>query len=120
MRRDIALCCLLTILTLIAFWQVPQCGFVAFDDATYVHDNPHVRQGLTWPGVGWAFTTGEAGNWHPLTWLSLMLDVKCFGVNSAAHHRVNLGLHIVNTLLLFAFLRWATARPWCSAMVAAL
>ena len=120
MRRDLAIGCLLTVLTLIAFGQAPRCGFVAFDDATYVYNNPNVRQGLTWPAVGWAFTTGETGNWHPLTWLSLMLDVACFGINSAAHHGVNLGLHVVNTLLLFGFLRWTTARPWSSAMVAAL
>ena len=84
-------------------------------DATYVQENPHVQHGLTLPDVAWAFTTGAAGNWRPLTWLSLMLDVTCFGVNSAAHRQVNLALHVVNTLLLFGFLRWTTARPWRSA-----
>jgi protein O-mannosyl-transferase len=118
--REIVVCFLLATLTVTAYWRVGQCEFVALDDAVYVQDNPHVLGGLTLPDVAWAFTTGETGNWHPLTWLTLMLDVNGFGVDSAVHHGVNLALHVVNTLLLFGFLRWTTQRTGPSAMVAAL
>jgi hypothetical protein len=94
--------------------------FVSFDDPQYVTENPHVIAGLTPEGVGWAFTSGYASNWHPLTWLSHMLDVELFGVNAGPQHLVNVLLHIANTLLLFVVLRRMTGAEGRSAFVAAL
>ncbi len=94
--------------TLLVFWQVHNFGFVNYDDDDYVYENPHVLNGLTWDGVVWAFTTNHSANWHPLTWLSFMLDCQLFGVNPGWMHLVNLLLHIANTLLLFAVLRKMT------------
>jgi protein O-mannosyl-transferase len=92
-------------LTLLVYW--PQTGhdFITYDDPFYLTDNARVQQGLTWANVAWAFRTGEAGNWHPLTWLSHMLDVQLFGLNAGWHHLVSLVFHIANSLLLFALLR---------------
>ncbi len=104
---------------LLVFWQVRDFAFVNYDDNDYVYENPHVLNGLTWDGVVWAFTTNHAANWHPLTWLSLMLDCQLFGANPGWMHLVNLLLHLANTLLLFAVLRKMTGALWPSAFVAA-
>jgi len=110
----------LTLSILLVFWQVRNFDFVNYDDKDYVYENPHVLNGLTPDGIIWAFTTGHASNWHPLTWLSLMLDCQLFGTNAGWMHLVNLLLHIANTLLLFAVLRKITGSLWPSAFVAAL
>lgn len=110
----------LTALTLFAFWPVRHHGFIRFDDDLYVYNNYLVKQGLTFEGFQWAFTTREFGNWHPLTWLSHMLDVELFGLNPGAHHLVNLLFHVTNTLLLFFLFRKMTGAVWRSAFVAAL
>ena len=89
-------------------------------DIDYVTENRIVRQGLTWHGVAWAFQTVHAANWHPLTWLSHMLDVQIFGLQPSPHHLVNLLFHIANTILLFLLLRRMTSALWRSAFVAAL
>jgi tetratricopeptide (TPR) repeat protein len=94
--------------------------FVSFDDPSYVSDNPHVAGGLTWAGVTWAFTTGHAGYWIPLTWLSYMAEVQAGAVNAGGHHVTNVLLHIANTLLLFALLRRSTGATGRSLLVAAL
>jgi tetratricopeptide (TPR) repeat protein len=94
--------------------------FVYFDDQYYVTENPMVAAGLTWRGVVWAFTTGHAANWHPLTWLSHMLDVQLYGMHAGGHHLTNLVLHIVNTLLLFGVLQRMTGATGRSGFVAAL
>jgi protein O-mannosyl-transferase len=78
------------------------------------------QKGLSWTNVKWAFTSTYASNWHPLTWVSHMLDVQLFGLNPAGHHFTNLLLHVLATLLLFGFLRYATGKLWTSAFVAAL
>ena len=119
-RRTLLLCALLGAVTLAAYWPVFHCGFVNADDPDYVVDNLPVRAGLSWHGAVWAFTTQHAANWHPLTWLSHMLDVQLFGLNAGGHHFINLLLHIANTLLLFLFWQRATGRLWRSALVAAL
>ena len=95
-------------------------GFVNFDDPRYVIENPHVASGLSWANVGWAFTTGYAANWHPITWLSHMLDVTLAGPTPGLAHVTNLVLHAANTVLLFTFLRRATGAMGPSAVVAAL
>ncbi len=96
-------------------------GFIAnFDDHAYVIGNPSVREGLTYRGVLWAFTAIHSYNWHPLTWLSHMLDVQLFGLNPWGHHLFNILLHIANSLLLFIILRRLTEAFWRSLLVAAV
>jgi tetratricopeptide (TPR) repeat protein len=95
-------------------------GFTNFDDPEYVVENPQVRAGLSVESVRWAFTTTHQANWHPLTWLSLMLDAEMGGVDGRAFHRTNVALHLAATLLLFAALDRMTRARWPSAWVAAL
>ncbi len=111
---------LLALVTVVAFWPVKDGQFVSIDDLRYVVNNPAVRGGLTVKGLAWAFTTLEAANWHPLTWLSHMADVSLFGLDAGAHHLVNLGLHVLNTVLLFLLLTRMTGSLWPSALAAAL
>jgi tetratricopeptide (TPR) repeat protein len=110
----------LALSTLAVYWQVHDYDFVNFDDPDYVRKNPNVQSGITLDSIKWAFTTGHAANWHPLTWLSHMLDCQLFGTNPGGHHLTNLLLHIANTLLLFAVLKRMTGALWRSAFVAAL
>jgi protein O-mannosyl-transferase len=111
----------LVLITVLAYMRVPSLRFLrTYDDALYITKNPVVQGGLTWDGVAWAFTTGHAANWHPLTWLSHMLDVTLFGLDPASHHLMNLLIHLINVLLLFAVLRAMTGRLGASAAVAAL
>ena len=105
--------------TAIVYWQVHNFGFVNYDDNTYVYENQHVLNGLTLENIRWAFTTPQAGNWLPLTWLSFMLDCQIFGPNPGPMHLINLLFHIANTLLLFMLLRNVTGSLWPSAFVAA-
>jgi tetratricopeptide (TPR) repeat protein len=112
-------CFALILCTLLVFRQVRNFDFVNYDDDIYVYENPHVSGGLTAQNIRWAFTTGHAANWHPVTWLSLMLDCQLFGPNPGRMHLVNLFLHLANTLLLFAVLRKMTGSLWPSAFVAA-
>jgi tetratricopeptide (TPR) repeat protein len=109
----------LSLLTLVVYWGTWKAQFVNFDDREYVQNNLRVQRGLTAENVLWAFTTMDQSNWHPLTWLSFMLDVQ-LGFSSGGHHAVNLLLHIVNTLLLFYILSRMTGAVWRSAAVAAL
>jgi tetratricopeptide (TPR) repeat protein len=111
---------LLILVTLIVFWQVLGHESVTYDDPEYVFDNPNVQHGLTLDGVKWAFTATYAANWHPLTWLSHMLDYQLYGVSPAGHHATNLLFHLANVLLLFFVLRRMTGAVWRSAFVAAL
>ena len=110
----------LAVSALLVFWQVRNFDFVNYDDDDYVSANPHVLNGLSAGAVVWAFTTNHAGNWHPLTWLSFMLDRQLFGPNPAGFHITNLILHIANILLLFMVLKKMTGALWQSAFVAAL
>ena len=110
----------LVLLTLVAYWSVLHNGFINVDDDQYVTNNFNVMSGISADGIAWAFTTFHAGNWHPLTWISIMLDCQLFGQNPTGHHLMGLLIHIANTLLLFALLSWMTGRAWRSAFVAAL
>ncbi|HEY3129954.1 MAG TPA: tetratricopeptide repeat protein [Acidobacteriota bacterium] len=103
-----------------AYWQVRQNDFVQYDDKIYVTDNKQVQQGLTLQGLRWAFTTTQGANWHPLTWISHMLDCQLFALNPEGHHLTSLLFHLANTLLLFWVLARMTFDPWRSAFVAAL
>lgn len=112
--------CALVILTGFTFARVTELEFVRFDDPAYVTANPQVQEGLTIETVEWAFTTGFMSNWHPVTWLSHMVDVELYGLEPAGHHATSALLHVLNVLLLFALLRTMTGSTWRSAVVAAL
>jgi len=116
-----ALICLgLALVTLLVYVPVFHAQFIGFDDDEYVFANPHVLRGITLANLRWAFVTNHAGNWHPVTWISLMLNSQYLGPGAAAFHAVNLVLHIANTLLLFLWLYGATGAKWRGALVAAL
>jgi len=116
----ILVCLFLIIATSIVYWPVAQFEFIDWDDEVYVTDNEHVQAGLTAKSIGWAFTTLHATNWHPLTWLSHMLDVHLFEMDSGGHHLTSLIIHITSSLLLFLLLRRMTGALWKSAFVAAM
>ena len=111
---------MLALLTMALYWPTTGHDFINFDDPNYVTTNPHVLGGLTWESAGWAFTTLYFGLWHPLTWISHMLDCQCFGLRPGGHHLTGLLLHAANTVLLFVVLRRMTGARWRSAVVAAL
>jgi tetratricopeptide (TPR) repeat protein len=94
--------------------------FITLDDPTYIQENPMVNRGVTLAGLAWAFTTFHATNWHPLTWISHMIDCQFFSMNAGRHLLVNALIHVANTLLLFWFLLRTTRARWPSALVAAL
>ena len=119
-RQSWFICLALAAITSVVFAPTLNHEFISFDDPTYVMANPAVQDGLTVPGIAWAFTTGHGGNWHPLTWLSHMLDCDIYGLKPAGHHLTNLLFHVANTLLLFTVLRLMTGAVWRSALVAAL
>jgi protein O-mannosyl-transferase len=119
-RRVLSVCVTLAIITLALFWQVRDHAFINLDDDRYITENPYVQEGITFENLKWALTTGHASNWHPLTWLSHMLDVELFGLRAGRHHLMNVFFHILNTLLLFLILHRMTRALWQSAFVAAL
>ena len=102
---DILVCFFLVIVTLSVYWQVKGHKFVNFDDDRYVSDNMNVKNGLTSKGFIWSLTATHASNWHPLTWLSHMLDVQIYGLEPGRHHLTSVIFHILNTILLFIVLR---------------
>ena len=117
---SILICLTLMLTTFAVFYQVHSFRFVNFDDSDYVSGNPNVQAGITLKAIKWALAAGHSNNWHPLTWLSHMLDWQLFGSNAGGHHLTNLIFHIANTLLLFLVLRQMTGAIWSSAFVAAL
>ncbi len=120
----VLICLALAILTVTTFWSLKDYGFITFDDNTYVYENAYVQSGLNANSIGQAFSSDElvekSGNWHPVTWLSLMLDYSMFGLNPSGYHLTNLLFHVMNTLLLFLILRRMTKSLWQSAFVACL
>lgn len=119
-RRALWISLALVVLNIVVYAQVWHHDFVSFDDPQYVTENVHVKAGLTWSGVRWALTTGEAGNWHPLAWISHMVDAQLFGVQAGPQHVTNLILHIANSMLLFGVLWRMTGALGKSAFVGAL
>ena len=119
-KLSVGICAALALVTLALFWPVLHAEFTNYDDPAYVTQNAMVQTGLNWPGVAWAFHTGHASNWHPLTWISHMLDWQIYGNKAGGHHLTNLLLHIANSILLFLALKKITGALWRSAMVAAL
>ena len=118
--RVAALCAALVVLTIAAFTGVLSNGFVQYDDGPYVMENEHVRSGLNAESIEWAFTSAYSANWHPVTWLSHMLDVQLYGLDAGRHHRTSLILHVLNVMLLFLLLVRMTKALWPSALAAAL
>jgi hypothetical protein len=119
----ILICLALTILTVIIFWPLKDYDFINFDDNVYVYENADVQSGLNWNSIKQAFSSElaeKSGFWHPVTWLSLMLDYQIFGLNPNGYHLINLLLHVINTVLLFLILHRMTKTLWSSAFVAAL
>src|SRR6266545_231269 len=110
----------LTLLVAVVYAPSGNFDSLDFDDAEYVYANPNVLAGLTGSGIGWALTAFHSANWHPLTWISHMLDVQLFGPWPGPHHLVNAAFHAGNAIILFLLLRAATSAFWPSAMVTAL
>ena len=119
-RVDVFVCLLLVLLILAVYWQVINHEFINFDDDVYVTANRKVQAGLSLEGLKFAFSFAEQTYWHPLTWLSHMLDCQLFGLNAGLHHLMNLIFHITNSLLLFVVLKRMSGARWQSAFVAAL
>jgi hypothetical protein len=120
-QKNVFMACLVLLVATLAFYNpVAHCGFVYSDDIAYVTGNQHVRAGLTWATVEWAFSAIHTGFWHPLTWLSHALDCQLFGLNAAGHHYVSLLLHTASAVLLFLVLLEATGAGWPSLVIAAL
>lgn len=119
-RLTILICLVLAALTLAAYWQVLGHGFVAYDDDEYVFENEYVKSGLTLQSAKWAFTHFHSANWHPLTWISHMLDRSIYGMKPFGHHLTNVLIHILSALLLYLLLQRMTGCIWRSAFVAAL
>ena len=117
-RLELVICLFLIAASLLVYFQIINYDFINYDDELYLTKNPNIKAGLTPESIIWAFTTGYASNWHPLTWLSHMLDIELYGLNPMGHHWTNLQIHILNTVLLFLFLRWMTGAIWKSAFVA--
>ena len=119
-RYAVVLCLVLGAVTAGVYHQTGDHGFINFDDPGYVTENPRVKGGLTGENVAWAFSATAMSNWHPLTWLSHMLDVQLFGLDPRGHHLVSVFLHVASTVLLFFLLSEITGAPWRSLFVAAL
>jgi len=119
-RPDLLILLGLAVVTFALYAQVIGHQFITLDDPTYIQENPMVNRGVTLAGLAWALTTFHAANWHPLTWISHMIDCQLFGTNAGSHLLVNALIHVANTLLVFWFLLRTTHARWPSALVAAL
>lgn len=117
---NLVICLLLSAVVLLIYGQVFTHDFINFDDQAYVYQNELVKAGLSLKGVVWAVTANQEGSWHPLTWLSHMLDCELFGLHAGWHHLVNVLLHLLNTWLIFFLLRRITGAFWKSCIIAAL
>ena len=119
-HTGIVICVTMVMAIFAVYWQVRGYGFVSFDDGLYVYENAHVRSGISMQNVIWAFGFTGIAYYHPLTWLSHMLDSQLFGLNAGRHHLVNVILHTCNSLLLFVIFRRMTGQAWKSAFIAFL
>ena len=120
LRSPVVLPLILFVGTLILYVPVLDGGFINYDDPAYVTSNPHVLQGLSWSNVTWAFTATTEANWHPLTWISHMIDGQLFGPKPRGHHVTSVALQAFNVVLLFLILRRATRCMIRSAVVSGL
>ena len=115
-----AICVVLLLVTIFAYHGVRYNDFLSIDDNDYVSENLHVQQGLTAQSIHWAFTTFQDANWHPLTWISNMIDWSMYGMNPIGYHVTNVRMHAVNAVLLFLLLLYMTGALGRSAIVAFL
>jgi hypothetical protein len=120
LRPELLVCLFLIISILAVYWQVRNYPFVNYDDGQYVTQNQYVQAGLTLESIKWSITDSHASNWHPLTWMSHMLDCQIYGLDPGRHHLTNVFFHILNTLLLFLVFKKMTGDFWQSSFVAAL
>ena len=118
--RSNAVVCALLLAVVLVFGQTIRYDFVNYDDKVYVFENAHVSQGLSAEAFAWAFTGSHCCNWHPLTWLSHMLDCQIYGLRAGGHHLTNVLLHAATAVLLFLVLQQMTGDLWPSAWVAAV
>jgi tetratricopeptide (TPR) repeat protein len=121
-HRDILVCLFLVMATFAVYWQVHNFDFVNFDDPAYVYENRYVQEGLTLDSIIWAFSFSEkkGSYWHPVSWLSHMLDYQLYELRPGKHHLTSLIIHIANSLLLFIVFKSMTGAFWKSAFVAML
>ncbi|MEP6705472.1 MAG: hypothetical protein ABJB34_11760, partial [Acidobacteriota bacterium] len=119
-NRDLLVLAGLAALVFAIYAQTMGFQYINLDDNYYVYENPPVLSGINWEMLKWAFTSFHAGNWHPLTWISLAFDVQLFGPSPGMHHVVNVALHFVNSVLAFVVFRRMTGKFWASAVIAAL
>ncbi len=117
---EITIALLLFLLAAFVYSPALHFGFINYDDPLYVTQNAHVKMGVTLEGLLWAFRDFGSSNWHPLTWLSHMIDWQWFGDNAGGHHATNILLHAGNAILLFVLFRVLTGTLWQSAFMAAL
>jgi tetratricopeptide (TPR) repeat protein len=120
LRKKISVCLILAAITLFAYWPVQNHEFINFDDDLYITGNHRVKAGMTLDGLIWAFDFNQRSYWHPLAWLSHMLDVELFGLSPTGHHLTNLWIHLANSLLLFWIFYRTTGCLYRSAFIAAL
>jgi protein O-mannosyl-transferase len=120
MKRTLITVLVLVVMTLTAYWKTGANEFINYDDDDYVYGNAHVQSGITLDNVRWAFTSTDAANWHPVTWLSHMADCELYGLSPRGHHLTSVALHIVNAILLLLVLTRMTGVFWRSAFVAFL
>ena len=114
------ICVVLGALILAVYWKVQYHEFINYDDGRYITENKHVNSGFSKENFIWAFTHSHSANWHPVTWLSHILDVQLYGLNPKGHHLTSLTLHIANSLLLFLVFARMTGAIWKSFFVASL
>jgi Flp pilus assembly protein TadD len=119
-RTDLLILIGLAMTTFAIYGQVIGHHFITLDDLAYIKENPMVNRGLTLAGIAWAFTTFEQANWHPLTWISHMIDSQLFSMDAGEHLLINSVIHVANALLVFWFLLQTTRARWPSALIAAL
>jgi len=120
-KLTVFICFALAVGALAVYFPILWHDFLNYDDPDYILNNPHVKGGLTWANIIWAFEPiGYAANWHPLTWISHMIDCQLFGLNPGAHHFINVLFHTTDAVLLFILLKNLTGALWRSAFVAAL
>lgn len=119
-KHGVLICVGLFLAVFAVFSPALKCDFINLDDPAYITENPHVQQGITAESLKWAFTTGHASLWIPLTWISHMLDIQFYGLNPMGHHFTSILIHAVNSVLLFLLLRRMTGALWASAFIAAM
>jgi Flp pilus assembly protein TadD len=117
-KRDLWIALLLFAAVLMVYTPVRTHQFIRYDDPVYITDNRYIRDGFTWDGIRWAFTSVDAGHWMPLTWMSHMLDCELFGLDAGGHHLISVFIHAASTAALFLLLLRITAARWPSAFAA--